>query len=196
MVSKLKLKYSLSSVKELLNSLFPKAKMIFFVSVMDIILKKKILYFKDYKAKCAIGKRGITSNKLEGDKCTPRGRFKLKYVFYRKERNKNIRSKLKIIPIKKNFGWCDDVKSKYYNKFIKFPFKYSAEKLYIKQNIYDIIVVLDYNFKPIKKNKGSAIFLHVARRKYSPTLGCVAISKNDLKYLLSVISKKTFLKIF
>ena len=170
--------------------------MIFFVSVMDIILKKKILYFKDYKAKCAIGKRGITSNKLEVDKCTPRGRFKLKYVFYRKERNKNIRSKLKIIPIKKNFGWCDDVKSKYYNKFIKFPFKYKAEKLYIKQNIYDIIVVLDYNFKPIKKNKGSAIFLHVAKKKYSPTLGCVAISKNDLKYLLSVINKKTFLKIF
>ena len=75
--------------------------MIFFISAMDIILKKKIIYFKDYKAKCAIGKRGITSNKFEGDKCTPRGRFKLKYVFYRKERNKNIRSKLKIIPIKK-----------------------------------------------------------------------------------------------
>ena len=169
--------------------------MIFLLSFMDIILKKKNLYFKDYKAKCAIGKRGITSNKLEGDKCTPRGRFRFKYVLYRKERNKNIRSKLKIVPIKKNFGWCDDVKSKYYNKFIKFPFKYKAEKLYISQNIYDIIVVLDYNFKPVRKNKGSAIFLHVAKRKYSPTLGCIAISKNDLKYLLSVINKKTFLKI-
>ena len=169
--------------------------MIFFVSDMDIILKKKILYFKDYRVKCAIGKRGITSNKLEGDKCTPRGRFKLKYVFYRKERNKYIRSKLKTIPIKKSFGWCDDTRSKFYNRFIKFPFKNRAEKLYIKKNIYDIIVVLDYNLKPIKKSKGSAIFLHVADRKYSPTLGCIAISKNNLKYLLSVISKKTFLKI-
>ena len=61
------------------------------------------------------------------------------------------------MPIKKDFGWCDDVRSKYYNKLIKFPFKYSAEKLYFK-NIYDIIVVIDYNQKPIKKNKGSAIF--------------------------------------
>ena len=107
--------------------------MIFFLSVMDIILKKKFIYFKDYKAKCAIGKRGITSKKIEGDKCTPRGRFKLKYIFYRKERIKNIHSKLKTIPIKKNFGWCDDIKSKFYNKFIKFPFNYKAEKLYIKK---------------------------------------------------------------
>ena len=195
MVFNLNVKYSLSSIKELLNSLFPKAKMIFFLSIMDIILKKKILYFKDYKVKCAIGKRGITKNKLEGDKCTPRGRFKLKYVFYRKERNKNVRSKLKIIPIKKNFGWCDDIKSKYYNKLIEFPFKYRAEKLYIKENIYDIIIVLDYNLKPIKKNKGSAIFLHVAKRNFSPTLGCIAISKKNLIFLLSVINKKTFLKI-
>ena len=169
--------------------------MIFFLSIMDIILKKKFIYLKDYKVKCSIGKRGITGKKVEGDKCTPRGRFKFKYIFYRKERIKNIRSKLKLIPLKNNFGWCDDVRSKFYNKFVKLPFKHSAEKLYLRENIYDIIVVINYNFKPIKKNKGSAIFLHVARRKYSPTLGCIAMSKNDLKYLLSVISKKTFLKI-
>ena len=112
-VIKLKLKYSWISFKELLNSLFPNAKMIFFLSTMDIILKKKFIYFKDYKAKCAIGKRGITSKKVEGDKCTPRGRFKLKYIFYRKERIKKIHSKLKTIPIKKNYGWCDDINQNY-----------------------------------------------------------------------------------
>jgi L,D-peptidoglycan transpeptidase YkuD (ErfK/YbiS/YcfS/YnhG family) len=162
---------------------------------MDLILKKNFIHFRDYKIKCAIGKRGITNKKVEGDKCTPRGRFKLKYVFYRKERVKNIRSKLKIIPIKKNFGWCDDVRSKSYNKFIKFPFKYRAERLYLRQNIYDIIVVIDYNFNPIRKKKGSAIFLHIAKNNYSPTLGCIAVSKNDLKYLISIINKNTFLKI-
>ena len=169
--------------------------MIFFLSIMDLILKKNFIYFRDYKIKCAIGKRGITNKKVEGDKCTPRGRFKLKYVFYRKERVKNIRSKLKIIPIKKNFGWCDDVRSKSYNKFIKFPFKYRAERFYLKQNVYDIIVVIDYNFNPIRKKKGSAIFLHIAKNNYSPTLGCIAVSKNDLKYLISIINKNTFLKI-
>ena len=169
--------------------------MIFFLSVMDIILKKKIIYFKDYKAKCAIGKRGITRKKVEGDKCTPKGRYKFKYVFFRKERIKKIFSKLKIIPIKKNFGWCDDINSKFYNKFIQFPFKGSAEKLYIKENIYDIIVVIDYNLSPIRKKRGSAIFLHVAKKNYSPTLGCIALSKKDLIYLLSIINKNTFLKI-
>ena len=169
--------------------------MIFFLSTMDIILKKKFIYYKDYKAKCAIGKRGITSKKIEGDKCTPKGRFKFKYIFYRKERVKNIYSKLKLIPIKKNFGWCNDIKSKFYNKFIKFPYKYKAEKLYRKENIYDIIVVIDHNDRPTKKNKGSAIFLHVAKKNYSPTLGCVAMAKEDLRILISVINKNNFLKI-
>tara|TARA_B100001559_G_scaffold314680_1_gene315433 strand:- start:17 stop:529 length:513 start_codon:yes stop_codon:yes gene_type:complete len=169
--------------------------MIFFLSIMDIILKNKFIYFKDYKAKCAIGKRGITSKKIEGDKCTPRGRFRLKYVFFRKDRIKKIRSRLKIIPLKKNFGWCDDVNSKLYNKFVKLPYKYKAEKLYLKEKIYDIIVIIDYNLKQIKKKRGSAIFLHVAKKNYSPTLGCVSVSKNDLIYLLSVINKNTFLKI-
>ena len=76
------------------------------------------------------------------------------------------------------------------------PFKYSAEKLYLKKNIYDIIVVIDYNLKPIKKKKGSAIFLHVANKYFSPTLGCVALAKNDLKYLISRINKNSYLKIF
>jgi len=169
--------------------------MIFFLSIMDIILKNKFIYFKDYKAKCAIGKRGITSKKIEGDKCTPRGRFRLKYVFFRKDRIKKIRSRLKIIPLKKNFGWCDDVNSKLYNKFVKLPYKYKAEKLYLKEKIYDIIVIIDYNLKQIKKKRGSAIFLNVAKKNYSPTLGCVSVSKNDLIYLLSVINKNTFLKI-
>ena len=162
---------------------------------MDLILKKKFIYFKDYKVKCAIGKRGITSKKVEGDKCTPRGRFKLKYIFYRKERIKNIKTSLRLIPIKKKFGWCNDIKSKHYNKFIKFPFKFNAEKLHLKENIYDVIVVLSYNQTPIKKNKGSAIFLHVAKNNYASTLGCVAISKKDMVTLVSVIDKNTFLKI-
>ncbi len=162
---------------------------------MDIILKNKFVYYKNYKAKCAIGKRGITSKKKEGDKCTPKGRFKLKYVFFRKDRLGKIHTKLKKIPLKKNYGWCDDPKTKYYNKLVRKPCNFSTEKLYLKNNTYDIIVVIDYNLKPIKKNKGSAIFVHVAKKNFAPTLGCIALSKNDLKYLLSLINKNTFIKI-
>ncbi len=132
---------------------------------------------------------------MEGDKCTPRGRFKLKYIFYRKERVKNIKTSLKKVPIKKKFGWCNDVKSKHYNKLIKFPFKFTAEKLYLNDNIYDVIVVLGYNQRPVKKNKGSAIFLHLAKNNYPSTLGCVAVSKKDMINLMSIINKNTFLNI-
>ena len=92
-------------------------------------------------------------------------------------------------------GWCDDYKSKKYNKLIKFPFKYHAEKLYKKNNTYDIIVVLNYNMNPVKKNKGSAIFLHIAKKNYQYTEGCIAIKKSDLKKILNVINKKTIVKI-
>ena len=163
---------------------------------MIIFIKNKYtLQLDEFKFKCCIGKKGFSINKKEGDKCTPRGRFKLKYFFYRKERVKKIHSKLKTIPIKKNYGWCDDIQSKLYNKFIKFPFKGGAERLYIKVYVYDIIVVINYNINPVKKKRGSAIFLHVAKKNYEPTLGCIALSKKDLKYLLSIINKETFLKI-
>lgn len=62
-------------------------------------------------------------------------------------------------------GWCDDPNSRYYNKLIRFPFKYRAEKLYKKENIYDAILVINYNTKPVIKGKGSAIFLHIAKKK-------------------------------
>ena len=92
-------------------------------------------------------------------------------------------------------GWCDDSRSKKYNKLIKFPFKYSAEKLYRKDNIYDIILVLDFNFNPIRKNKGSAIFIHIAKKNYEGTEGCAAIGKKDLKKILKIINTKTIVKI-
>ena len=102
--------------------------------------------------------------KKEGDEQTPGGDFKFKYILYRKDRILNLITKLKKIIIKKNMGWCDDPKSKYYNQLIKFPFKHSAEKLWLKENSYDIILVIDYNLKPIIKSKGSAIFLHIQKK--------------------------------
>ena len=50
-------------------------------------------------------------------------------------------------------GWCDDPLSKDYNKLIKYPFSYKSENLYKTNNIYDIILVLNFNMQPIKKTK-------------------------------------------
>ena len=158
---------------------------------MYIILKNNFLNFQNYKLRCSIGKSGISSNKKEGDFKTPKGIFKFKYVLYRKDRITNFYSKLKKITLKKNMGWCDDIYSKYYNKRITFPFNGRAEKLWLKNNIYDIILVIDYNFHPIVKKKGSAIFLHLAKKNYQPTKGCIAINKKDMKLLLSKINNKS-----
>ena len=147
--------------------------------------------FKNYKAKCAIGKRGIGYKRKEGDFITPKGRYKIKYILYRKDRVIKIKTKIKKHVIKKNMGWCDDPKSKKYNKLIKLPFSYRYEKLYRRENIYDIILVLDYNMRPIKKNKGSAIFIHVAKKNYKKTEGCIALKKIHLIKILKEIKNNT-----
>tara|TARA_B100002052_G_C15410618_1_gene388210 strand:+ start:31 stop:522 length:492 start_codon:yes stop_codon:yes gene_type:complete len=162
---------------------------------MHITIKNNYLTYKEYKIKCAVGKRGIKIKKREGDLITPKGSFRIRGVFYRKDKIKTLKSRIKIKPIKKNMGWCDDPKSEKYNKLINYPFNHNSEKLYRTDNIYDIIVVLNFNMNPIKKNKGSAIFIHVAKKKFSPTKGCVAIKKNELKKLLENISHKSIIKI-
>ena len=110
---------------------------------------------------------------------------------YRKDRIKNLNVHIPKVQIKKNFGWCDDPTSKKYNELIKLPFNYSAERLFLKKNIYDLILVINYNRKPVIKNKGSAIFLHLANKKYSHTKGCLAVSKKDFLNILPLIKRKT-----
>ena len=158
---------------------------------MNIIIKKKFLFYKGYKLKCSIGKSGITKSKKEGDFATPKGIFKLGLLYYRKDRNKSLKCKIRKRVIKKSMGWCNDSGSKKYNQEITFPFKDAAEKLYRKDKIYDIFINIKYNHSPIVKDNGSAIFLHLANTKYKPTKGCVAISKKDFLKILPLINKNT-----
>ena len=162
---------------------------------MNIIIKKHLLLYQGYKIKCSIGKSGITNKKKEGDLSTPKGVFKLGFLYYRKDRNKSLKTKLQKTIIKKNMGWCYDVKSKKYNQEIYIPSKYEAEKLYRKDKIYDILINIKYNHSPIIKEKGSAIFLHLTNNKYKPTKGCVAIKKKDILKILPFINKNTKISI-
>ena len=162
---------------------------------MHIYINNKFISYNNYKAKCALGKRGISIKKKEGDFITPKGTFKIREIFYRKDRVQNLITRIKKTVIRKNMGWCDDPKSKKYNKLIYFPFKYSAEKLYRRENIYDIILVLNFNMNPVKKNKGSAIFIHVAKKNFQPTQGCIALNKFELIKLVKSIKINTVIKI-
>ena len=91
-------------------------------------------------------------------------------------------------------GWCDDINSKNYNKLIKVSKKVKHEKIFRKDNKYDLLIPIKYNtLKPIK-GKGSAIFLHLTK-DYKKTLGCIAIKLNDMLILLKIIKKNSKIKI-
>ena len=145
--------------------------------------------------KCAIGKKGIGYKKKEGDLITPKGQFKIKLILYRKDRVK-LKTKLRKVAIQKNMVWCDDPRSQKYNQLVKLPFNFRHEKLYKKENIYDIVLVLNFNMSPTKKNKGSAIFIHVAKKNYKKTEGCVAIRKIELLKIIKELNINTKVKIF
>ena len=162
---------------------------------MHILIKKQFLYYNNYRIKCAIGKRGIKTKRKEGDFITPKGTFRIKLILYRKDRIKNFKSFVPKLSITKKMGLCDDSKSKKYNRLIKYPFAFSSEKLFRKDNVYDIILVLNYNMNPTKKYKGSAIFIHIAKKKYDATEGCVAIKKVNLLKLIKSLKKNTKIKI-
>ena len=74
---------------------------------MHILIKNKFLNYGDYKVKCSIGKRGINSFKREGDLTTPRGKFRIKGLFYRKDRIKKfIQNMAQFNHIPKSFFIC------------------------------------------------------------------------------------------
>jgi L,D-peptidoglycan transpeptidase YkuD (ErfK/YbiS/YcfS/YnhG family) len=162
---------------------------------MIIVKKSGYLKYKNFIFSCALGKNGIKKKIQEGDNITPKGIFKITKIYYRQDKIKKIKTLIKKIKIRKEMGWCDDPRSIFYNKQIKLPSKFSYERLYRKDRIYDLLAVLNYNINPAIKNKGSAIFMHIAKKNYSPTAGCVALKKNDLIKLLEIIKKDTKVKI-
>ena len=162
---------------------------------MIIVKKSGYLKYKNLKFRCALGKGGVKKKTMEGDNITPKGIFKIIKIYFRPDKVKKIKTLIKKIKIKKNMGWCDDPNSRFYNKLINLPTKYSHEKLYRNDRLYDLIVVLSYNTNPIIKNRGSAIFMHIANNSYKKTKGCIALKKEHLIEIISKIKKNTKIKI-
>ena len=162
---------------------------------MKITLKNKYtLKIDDFKFKCCIGKNGLKKNKIEGDKCTPKGTFKLGTLYYRKDRVKKPITSLKTKNIKRNMGWCNDSKNKFYNKEIKINKKIKHEKLFRKDYKYNYLLVIEYNTKRTKPNRGSAIFIHLTKN-FKPTAGCIALLQKDFLIMTKLINKKSTIKI-
>ena len=163
---------------------------------MIILLENKhSLQVDEFKFKCCIGKKGLSLNKKEGDKKTPKGIFSLENVYYRKDRIDRPDTKLKCIQIKNNMGWCDDTNyATMYNKLITTPNKAKHEKLFRTDNKYDLLIPIKYNFNNPIPGLGSCIFLHLTNN-YKPTAGCIALKKNDFFIMLKLLNKNSKIKI-
>ena len=164
---------------------------------MTILVKNKhTLQIDDFKFRCCIGKNGVTKNKKEGDKKTPRGTFEIENLYFRKDRKQKPSTLLNCIEIKKDMGWCHDSSfPKKYNKLFKIQKNIKHEKLKRKDYKYDYLIPIKYNFKKPITGHGSCIFIHLTK-DYKPTAGCIALKEKDFLILAKLIKKNSKIKIF
>ena len=143
------------------------------------------LMLQDRRLRVALGRAGVTPHKQEGDGATPAGVLPLRRVLYRADRVGPPECGVPIEPIVETDGWCDDPAHPGYNRMVRLPHEARHEELWRADSLYDVIGVLGWNDAPVVRGRGSAIFLHVARRDYAPTEGCVAMALPDLLWLLA-----------
>lgn len=153
------------------------------------------LTFKNKVYKCALGKSGVTNLKSEGDGTTPAGTFPIREILYRPDRLAAPKTSLPLTSLKPNDGWCDDPEHIDYNKKVIIPHDGHVEKLWRKEKVYDVIVIIGYNDDPVKKFIGSAIFLHVAKSGFKKTEGCVALKLDDLNEIVAQLTAESLIKI-
>ena len=164
---------------------------------------KPRLSFKNQIFKCQLGRMGKSYpfQRKEGDFTTPIGKWKLGKIFIRRDKvpflkfNKELRKRVSFIS--NDTGWCDDINSQNYNKQINIQkiSNVKHEKLLRHDDVYDIIIEIKFNNKPIIRGKGSAIFIHCSFTDKRPTQGCLAIKKRDLVFILQNLKTYSFLAI-
>ncbi len=135
--------------------------------------------------RAALGRAGVRSDKSEGDGATPAGILPLRRVLFRADRLAAPVTGVAREPLAPDDGWCDDPTHSDYNRMIRLPHPARHEELWRSDEVYDIIGVLGWNDAPVVRNRGSAIFLHVAMTDYTPTAGCIALAPPDLLALLA-----------
>lgn len=155
------------------------------------------LTFKGASMPCSLGENGVTSDKAEGDGCTPRGSYRLRWGFYRQDRVGDVFRPpfFSMEQMQPSYGWCDSPTDPLYNQFVYAPYAASHENLWLRDSsVYDIVNVIGYNDDPVVPGKGSAIFFHLTST-YGPTAGCIAVSLQDMKVILSMLEEDSYIVI-
>jgi L,D-peptidoglycan transpeptidase YkuD (ErfK/YbiS/YcfS/YnhG family) len=139
----------------------------------------------------ALGRGGILANKREGDGGTPRGTFSPLRLWWRADRHPRPRTFLPVRPIRPEDAWCEDPRDRHYNQPIRLIRDQPGDRLTREDHLYDFIVEIDHNSAPRIAGRGSAVFLHLARSNFSPTAGCVSMTKSAMLRLLRRMSPQT-----
>ncbi|WP_308917151.1 L,D-transpeptidase family protein [Jannaschia sp. LMIT008] len=148
----------------------------------DMVLTPAGLRLRGRRVPCAIGRGGVVAAKREGDGGTPAGTHRVAGLLYRADRI--ARPAPWAVPIGPRDLWCDDPGHARYNHRVRAPFAASAERLFRADRLYDLVLVIDWNWPDAVPGRGSAIFLHRWRRPGIPTEGCVAVAPGDLRWLV------------
>ena len=98
-------------------------------------------------------------------------------------------------PIGDALGWCEVPDDRNYNRPVKIPYGASHERMKRDDRLYDACIVLDWNIRPRRRGRGSAIFFHLARPGFTPTQGCVAVTAKVMARLLPHLSSRTVMKV-
>ena len=153
------------------------------------------LYWPSGEARAAIGAAGVRLDKKEGDRATPAGTFSLPFGMYRRDRVRLPPTDLPMTPLQQAHAWVDDPNDPKYNQLVELPYPAHTEELWRTDGIYDLLVVVGYNMNPTQPGAGSAIFLHIARPTFSPTEGCIAISRSVLLNLITMLGADSTLTV-
>jgi len=155
------------------------------------ILHSARLRFGMQSLTCRIGRSGIVHLKREGDGGTPAKVMRLVRGFWRRDRRLPPQIAIPMRPIRKGDGWCEVPGDRNYNRPVKKPYAASHEDMMREDHLYDIVLELDWNHKPRRQGRGSAIFFHLTRDNLGPTAGCIAVERHRVDILLPKLSRKT-----
>jgi L,D-peptidoglycan transpeptidase YkuD (ErfK/YbiS/YcfS/YnhG family) len=146
-------------------------------------------------APAAVGRGGVRANKKEGDGATPAGIYPLVFGFYREDRIKPPPSRLPMRALAPHDAWVDDPTDARYNSLVALPYLARTERMWRNDGIYDVLIVIGYNMKPVIPGAGSAIFLHIARPNFSATEGCIAVDRAVLVSLIPLLAPESSITI-
>ncbi|RZB20329.1 hypothetical protein StrepF001_04170 [Streptomyces sp. F001] len=124
------------------------------------------------------------ASRKQGTNTTPTGLYDLPYAFGIEAAPRGTAYKYR--PVRQNSWWCQDVRSRSYNRWTE-PRPADcrateAEHLVSYGSRYAHALVIGFNYRKPVRGRGAGIFLHVNGR--GPTAGCVSVPADAMRRIL------------